>query len=319
MAVSTTTDFKSSADEIIKDSFAHLNVFGENEPIPKESLDIALRILNRMLKSVQQFSEHLWVKQTVTMFPQKSQAKYTFGTDHITGDDYLESTLDGDYAAGATSIVLNDAISASADDYVGVILDDNSFYWDQIDTILSKTITFKNGSLPSTASDNNTVYTYTNKLENPFDVYKLNRFEDGTNEIPMNPLSVRGYFEQPNKNSTSRPVSYSYDRQRDAGVIDIWPTPSTVDFLIRILLARRVKDIDLTVNNLDFPQEWEEAIMLNLAVRLARIYQKNTGNNFNELRLAAQESLDLALNFDVENTSMFFAPDYRGQEAYYRS
>ena len=316
MAVGTTTDFKSTADELIQDAYLQLNVFGLNESIPDENTNISLRILNRMFKSMQQFSEHLWVKQTVTMFPQKDQSEYTFGSDNITSDDYLNSTLDGDYAAGVGTIVINDAISASADDYIGVVLDDNSFYWDQINTIISKTITFKNGTLPSAASDGNIIYTYTNKLENPWNVYKLNRFESGTNEIPMNKLSNRGYFELPNKSSTSRPVSYEYDRQRDNAIIRLWPTPAQVDFLIKILIGRRIKDIDLTVNNIDFPQEWEEAIVLNLAVRLARIHQKNGGPKFAELRMSAEEALELALDFDNESTSLFFAPDYTGEGDY---
>ena len=63
-------------------------------------------------------------------------------------------------------------------------------------------------------------------------------------------------------------------------------------------------------DDVDFPNEWYRALILNLAVDLAPKY----GLGIQErdlLKEEADEALQLALNFDVEDASLYLQPEPR--------
>lgn len=314
MTTSNSTDFSSTSQQLIADAFANINAYNANEEIPPEDVSLAKRKLNRMIKSWQQLSYHLWVRQRVFLFPQKGKHKYTITSSdtHIT-TAYLKDEIAVDAVTGASTIITVEALSASVGDYIGIVLDSGYFYWDQINTIVTTTITLKNGNLPSDASIGNKLYTYTEGITQPFDILKMNRLNNVETETPMNKLGDFIYFEQPTKTTeSSTPVEWNYDKQRDQAIINLWPQPNTVENLFVLLVSRKIQDVDILTNNFDFPQEWEEAIELNLSVRLAKAFSKNNTQGYIDLKQDAQKALKDALNFDAEDTVIQFEPNLDG-------
>jgi hypothetical protein len=257
---------------------------------------------------------HLWLKETAYLFPQKSQSLYRISAtsnDNATLTYYL-TNLSSDAVTGATSVVVDDVSNMSVNDYIGIVLDDNSAFWTTIDSFgggnqvnFPATVT-----LSGDAAAENKVYTYTTKLPNPLNIYSGVRSEDDR-DIPLNYLSYEEYFELPNKeDTTSTPVSYNYDRQLNEAVIRLWPNPDTANIVMKFTMSRKIANFDVNSNDPDFPMEWHEAIVYNLAVRLAPAFGKNKDTGYQLLAAEAKAYLENALGFDNELGSIYLKPDF---------
>lgn len=312
MATSGSTNYSTTTNEIIKDALITLNVVREDEAVAAEDYNYGLRLLNRMIKGWQAQGNHLWLKETAIIFLQQGQAEYVLKsttTDHATLN-YTQTSLDADYATGVTQVSFNDNVTVAVNDNIGIVLDDGSLYWDTISNVVDLNTVDLNGTLPSDAAENNNVYIYTTKLDQPFNVYSAIRQTDDEIDTPMYQMSYEEYFQQPNKTDLSTPVNYRYDRQLDSANIAVWPTPSDVTYRMKITLARRVENFDIVSNNPDWPQEWYEALVLNLATKLAHSHGKAGTPQYQSLKLDAANALQTALMFDNEPGSIYLQPDY---------
>lgn len=264
-----------------------------------------------MVKRWQTQGLHLWKKETATIFLQKSQLKYTLGSsgDHASLS-YEETTLSTDYVATDATFIFDDSVSATAADYIGIELDSGSLYWSTVQTVVSPTSVTIAGALPSAASEDKKVYIYTTRLAEPFNVYSAVRESSSEIDTPMNYLSYEEYFQLPNKTAESTPVSYNYDRQLNAAEIRVWPVPQNVEYLMKITMAQKIGFFESSTDVPDFPQEWHEALVLNLAVKIGPAFGKAGDANFAALKQDAMAAFEDALTFDSEQGSLYFQPDY---------
>jgi hypothetical protein len=312
MAVSGVTTFNSTAREIVEDALRDLGVIREDEPVSDGETASAIRKLNRMIKTWQSKGVHLWTKKTATIFLQKDQSTYTLNSsssDHAT-ISYEATSLSTDYALGAAQVVFNDAITATAGDYIGIELDSGILYWDTISNVVNTTTVDLTGTLPSAASEDNVVYVYTTKLDQPFNVFSAARKNATSSiDVPMHNMSYQEYFDLPNKTSSGTPVNYQYDRQRDSSIIRVWPVPDNVDYRMEITIAEKIDDIVVVSNNFDFPQEWQEALELNMAVRLGPGHGVSKTQDFQELKMQAADALNDAMMLDAEQGSVYLQID----------
>ncbi len=72
-------------------------------------------------------------------------------------------------------------------------------------------------------------------------------------------------------------------------------------------VARPFDDFDAKINTPDLPQEWYEAIIYNLAVRLSTEYGVDDPT-IDRLERYAASSLGTVLDFDTEPGSLYFSP-----------
>lgn len=94
----------------------------------------------------------------------------------------------------------------------------------------------------------------------------------GGSDLPMIRLSREEYRAIPRKDSTGYPTQWYYDRQRSGGTLYVWPSPDTTAGVFNFTYRRIVNDLDAAADTLDLPQEWHEAVIYNLAVRLIPRY-----------------------------------------------
>lgn len=80
MAVSSSTDFKSTAVEIITDARRLIGIQAEEEALEAHELDTGLRVLTRMLKSWEADGIGSWVLTEGTLYLSEGAASYTFGS-----------------------------------------------------------------------------------------------------------------------------------------------------------------------------------------------------------------------------------------------
>lgn len=320
MATSNSIDFKINAAECIKLAFQIINILNEDDYLSEHDAGFGLKILNMMIKGWQNFDNHLWAKQTATLFLQNSQRTYTISgntTDHLTVDEIAETTLLAAVSSGSTTITVPDSSIFVVDDYIGIKQDNNYLHWSTVSVITDSTTIQINDATTEDATVGNYVFGYTNKLQVPFQVYSAIRHSiSGDTDIRMDMMAYEQYEEQPVKDTKGTPVQWSYDRQLSFYKIKVWPSPGTVNYYIHLVISRKLQDIDSVNNDFDFPQEWEEALVYNLALKLAPSYGKAKGDNFIELKNQAKESLAMALGNDNELGSIFIKPNaemFRGK------
>ena len=199
-------------------------------------------------------------------------------------------------------------------DYLGIILDDGDIYWTSIDSIVALTVNFKSGDyLPSQSSKGSIVYSYTDKLDNPLNVYDGVRTDDFNRDVPLQYLTYQEYFNLPNKyDPGSLPVSFNYDRQLDYTLIRIWTTPDTSNnLLIKLTISQETSNLDTNRDQPQFPDQWYLAIVYNLAVLMAPRYDKHKDQGFTNLLSLAKDAENKAAEFDNEIGSVYIKPNFR--------
>jgi len=123
-------------------------------------------------------------------------------------------------------------------------------------------------------------------------------------ESPMLKLTRKEYYELPDKDSAGRPSQYYYDRQREQGVLYVWPVLATADSqTIEWIGTGEMSDITDSTATLEIPGEWREAIVYQLASRL----QDEYGRVNPRIDARAAEALAYAQGFDRE--SVYFQPE----------
>lgn len=113
------------------------------------------------------------------------------------------------------------------------------------------------------------------------------------------------------------PVAYNYQPTINQGLVRLWPTPDT-----SVPVGSRVKityqsptDIYTALDGpetMDFPQEWMNALVYNLAVSLSDEYGiPETKKTW--LERQADKHLNLALSISNEQGSLFLQPNWNGE------
>lgn len=320
MAISTTSDYTDTLADIIKDALLDIRAIDPEENVEPHLNASAKRRLNRMIKAWQASGVNLWKKTTAIVFLDPAVQQYSISatsSQHFTEESYKFTTLSANAALGASSISVSSVSNMNIGDNLGIVLDDNTRYWVTIANIVTTTVDFSPSTLPAAATSGNKVNFYTTKLTRPFDISSVNRIRTNgttTNEVPITYLSYQDFHELPTKSTESIPTMYNYDRQLDSGIIKLWPLPSDLNYDLTVVLEKRLADFDLEEDNPDFPQEWYEALVLNLAVRCAPMMGKNVGQSFQNLKLDADSALSLVNGFDNEQGSIMIKPAKRGRK-----
>lgn len=141
--------------------------------------------------------------------------------------------------------------------------------------------------------------------------YRLNGIE-----TPMTQFSRQEYLDQPNKLvSTSIPVNFYFDPQVDVGTLYLWPAPSTSTVTQGYDVVYdyyRLMSIQVATNDtLDMPQQWQQALIWNLANNLETQYPVNDPRLAAKIEMQAATSYAMIKGWDNEDASVFFQPEAR--------
>jgi hypothetical protein len=115
---------------------------------------------------------------------------------------------------------------------------------------------------------------------------------------------ARTEFNLLNTSSTGKPNQYTYQTFVNSGVLKLWPKPDSA-YVLELTYTEPLEGFTAASETPDFPQEWQNALVYGLAVLLAPEY----GVPLNDRQVLAKEAekhLDIAKDFDYENTSVYF-------------
>lgn len=313
MATSGSTNFSVTALDIINQAFSKIGVKGAEQALTTAETQDGLDSLNLMVKAWQAQRLHLWTKEEGVLFLDVGKTDYNLGVggDEATlFDDFVSTSTTTAEAALSTVIEVTSTTGMVAVDNVGIRLDTNARHWTTIVSVDSPTqITITTG-LPSAAAIGSSVFTFTNFIDRPLRVIGVRRAQFGNdNEFKVHRFARDQYFDQPNKTSQGTVVNYYYSPQLDLGRFYVWQTTSDVNNFVRFTFERTIEDFDVTANNPDFPIEWAETIIWNLAARLAVDYNAPPAKQ--QLVAAnATVMLENLLGFDEEPASISIMPRF---------
>ncbi len=317
MTTSNSTNYSESFIEIVTDALMMIQVLGASEQPSADDFNLASRVLNRMVKEWESAGIYLWAKNIGILFLQKAQKEYLIYSsgDHAADEDDVAITnLSADLLSGVTTIPVDDSSDFLANDNIGIQLDDNSIFWTTVSSVPTTTSIIIASGITGATSDGLFVYGYTTKLDRPTMVLSANRTMINSNiDIPMFYLSYQDYFELPNKDQLGTPVNYNYDKQRDWGIFRIWLVPQDTSNRVKFTYQRKLQDFDNNTDTPDFPQEWLQCLIENLAVKLSVYYGRNTGDLYTNLLFHATQTLQDMRGFDNEQGSLFFKPNNEGK------
>lgn len=131
--------------------------------------------------------------------------------------------------------------------------------------------------------------------------------------IEMEIHSIYEYNTIYSTGSTGSPIQMFYQPLVNYGVITVWPTPDAAGITnkqIKIVYQRPFEDFVSGTDTPDFPQEWHQAVIYQLAVALAPEY----GVPLSDRQLLMQEMQIYtaeATSFGTDEASLYFAPMMR--------
>lgn len=140
-------------------------------------------------------------------------------------------------------------------------------------------------------------------------------------DIPVGIIGQQEYLSLSSKLSTGTPTQLFYDPEYDGasnkganakGKLYLWPYPdanAAAFKTLKFLYQRPLEDFDATSDDIDMPQEWFNALRLQLALSIAPEYGMPV-MEYDRLKGEAEEWFELAKSWDTEQDSLFLMPDY---------
>lgn len=313
MPTSGATLFTLTAGQLINKAMGKIGVKVAEAALEPSELQDGLDVLNMMIKAWAAQGLHLWAKTEGILFLDSGKTNYFLGPagdEAAAFDDFIGTTSTAAHVTTDTVITVASTTGMLADDTVGIELDDNTRHWTTIVTVDSPTQLTITTGLPSASKSDSSIYTFTTLIGRPNRVLSCRRKTFGQDdEIPVRQWSRQQYFNQVNKFSQGTVVNCYYSPQLDDGRMYVWQTASSVNDLLLFTFERQLEDILIGDDNVDFPAEWLEAIVYNLAARLVDDYDTPLAKADRIAQKAAQ-FLDDILGWDEEMTSIFLQPDF---------
>lgn len=143
----------------------------------------------------------------------------------------------------------------------------------------------------------------------PLKVHTATR-NDGTSNVPIFILGREHFFRLPVTTASGAPVNCYYKPEKTHGLLQIWPATPDPYWTNHVLLLDIQCEFTTPANDTDtpdFPDYFEEAIIYNLAVRLAPEYGLAPTDR-QMLTADAKEILKNAIDFDYDVGSLFLRP-----------
>ena len=318
MTTSGSVDFSSTRSNLIEDALRKCGVLREGVSASANQLTTGARALNLWIKSPQVDGMPLWAIKEGAIFPIHDVNSVTLGpSGGHAATTWVETQLASAGASGATSLTVDSITGISASDQIGVELDDGTMHWTTVSGAPAGTTVVLATGLASAAAIDSHVYTYTattGRITRPLKVIQASSFDYETDtEQPVNIISRDEWIRLSDKTPESDRVNQIYyDPQLTRGVLYFYPRFRNGNSIIKIWFRRPLEDMDAAGDTLDYPQEWEAAVMWGLAASLGYEFGVPARKQTMLEGKATQERM-LAESIGNEEGSVFFMPERRSR------
>lgn len=314
MATSGSVDFQHSRTQLIESALRKCGRLREGVSASSDLLTSGSLALNGVVKSLATDGMPLWAIKEGAVLPIHDVNTVTLGpSGGHAATTWVHTQTSASAAAAATTITVDSITGISASDQIGVELDSGNIHWTTVSGAPSgSTITLASG-LATAASADSHVYTYTSKTVRPLKIIQSQLYNyDSDTEVPINIVSRDEYQRVGSKESEGAPNQIYYDPQLTRGTLHFFPRFSDGARIIKIWFQRPFEDMDSASDNLDFPQEWEQLVILELAAVLGLEMSIPQSKQTIIMQWAAIERRRLN-EFNMEEGSIYFTPERYGR------
>jgi len=315
MARSGSYDFSVNRDEVINAAFRKIGVLGEGQTANSTAISNASQALNLMIKTWQAAGISLWKNKEIILFPQEDTVKYYLGPNGISTystyatllSNYVKTEVATALAIAGTSLTVDDDTGISDGDYIGVETDGGDIHWTTVNGApAANVVTLTTGPSTACGIDNHVYSGFAAGVQRPLEIISGFRRNSDEQDIPLSVVSLDEYRLLSGKTTEGDPTTVGVDFQLDDAIGYLWPEPDNMKTRIILVVKYPLEDFDAASDDCDFPQEWMEALVYNLATRLAPDYNRKLHNSVIEM---ATQTLQLAMGFDREQASVQIVPD----------
>lgn len=301
MTTSGVYTFEPSLNDILSQSYYALQIGQDGETLSGDFFNKAKPLLNQMLKAWEGQGIHLWTMKEGTLFLRVGQSVYPFGdaTTHLANDYYTTETTAA-AIVGATTISVADTEGFANGNPIGFIDEDGDLQWRLISSFVADTSVTVTAALTVALDDEAAIYTYTlNSFIPVVRILDVRRKQMTDYEVPINFVSREEYMSLPNKDQPGNAIQAYYSRQIPHGTMYVWKAPYSAVPVLRFTYERKLQIMTEATQTFDVPENWYDAIVYNLSLRLMTIYGCSPGRKI-DLQVLAKGALDMALNFDTD-------------------
>ena len=309
MGLSQSYDFTRTRREIIKEAYELIGAIEPDATVSTNEEASAVTSLQLILKQNQ--GDGLWLHtyKDCILFLEKDKTQYSLGPsgDNCAEEsDVVSTTLSDAHRTSATSIKLTSGTGMANSDKIGIELDDGTAHWTTISSGGGTTTAVVASGVASAASDGNTVYTYTSKIQRPLRIADTTLRDSNNIDTPVSIISLSEYRSLSNKQADGeRIVQVAYDPQLTDGILNVWPRTSNVVNRLAFSMKRPVMNIDGYGQHAEIPTEWLDWITWELAYKLS--FKQPLPLQERMLIRNEADRLKEALT-DYEHTSFFIDP-----------
>lgn len=133
---------------------------------------------------------------------------------------------------------------------------------------------------------------------------------NNSTEIMMSRLNRDDYTNLPNKNFTAnQPFQFWFNRTIPEPSLYLWPVPSDAFVQVTVWYSRAIMDVGALTDELEIPQRWYEAIVMNLAHRLSLELPQVPMDRVTYLERMAMQYLNEAEQEERDKSPIYWAPN----------
>jgi len=312
MATSGSKDYSITGSTIIAGALRKIGIYDESDNVDGDATSTALIALNLMVKEWVADGIDLFLRTETTLFLQPDTNSYDLTTAEITDSIALETTLSAAEASGQTVISVTSSTGATAADRVGIKMDDNTIHWTTIVSVDSSTQITITTATDDDAASGNKVYIYTTKSDVPQKLLFAWRRDTNNFDTEIELIGENEYRRQSNKDSDGPPVQLWYNRRGNqaTGRLHVWPDNGGKNWDKVMFIAQNLPDdFDTVGNSPDFPIEWGNTLIWNLAKEIMVEYPVSQKEQDRIERIAFQK-MEKLLDYDTEDASVIFGMSF---------
>lgn len=303
MPTSGTQEFTKNTTSLIEDAYDTLGIFDEGESITSSQRTKATRKLNYMIQAWQADGVHLWKYREATLFLEKDTQSYLLGNSQGNAtENFVETTINTDAILGASTIDLVDSTGILDGYYIGIHLDDGTAQWTTVNgNPIGNTVTLTD-VLNDSVSSNNEVKSYETKITKPVKILQ-SRYVSGTNsEIECFEYNRSDYFRLSDKSTTGATTQFYYNPLIKETKLYVWPVADKTFRLFKFTYYPEFDIFNEALDTPDFPSEWYECIVYNLAEKIApSVGMSEQTSTYQTISRKAREFYDKLSGFDSDD------------------
>jgi hypothetical protein len=312
MATSGTVSWTATTNDIITQAAFQLGKLGVGEQLEAQEYNNMLWRLNAMTKQWIAGNDYApglktWTREYGTCFLSYTSGQYVLGSIGGTSNSYwtqsyLLTYSGGNNSQGASIINCGSTYNAQVqpipasinsttgalqqNQYVGIQLDNGNLYWSTITEINSPTTFTIEGTLPSGSNSiSNVIYAFSEIATPPQLIETIVLRDAQQNDTDVTLLTQEQWMSFPSKQAQQNqgdPIGAYYephlvgnDGQGYGLLFTDVATAGDVSKTLYIGYLSEIQDFTNATDEMYFPKEWAEALMMGLSARCAKMFNVN--------------------------------------------